>query len=233
MRTRRESFPARAVTTLLVALFATVNMSNSDLPEIAVLTRGLRTGFNQMLEQQGYLYVSRLRYDDNLKLTESIILAKTEVNAFASSDALCRHVGNMDLAFGFFRGREYTQDLEVSVAGGIATEHEVTMGSGQEYAVTDQHSVVMQATPFDTYRYEIFGSDDPDEEGLEFVVSMPRERAFVLMTLSKYVRLMAREEECGKAAALPHLYARQPVELSRELRQRNQVRGRCPSFPEG
>ena len=79
------------------------NMSNSDLPEIAVLTRGLRTDANQMLEQQGYLYVSRLRYDDNLKLKENIVLARTSVNAFASSDALCRHVGNMDLVFGFFR----------------------------------------------------------------------------------------------------------------------------------
>jgi hypothetical protein len=93
-------------------------------------------------------------------------------------------------------GVEFT--AKVSVAGGIADEHEVTMGSGQEYAVTEEHSVVMQATPFDTYRYEIFGSDDPDEEGMEFVVSMPRERAFVLMTLSKYVRLMASQKNVAR-----------------------------------
>ena len=99
------------------------NMSYSDLPEIAVLTRGLRTGSNQQLEKEGYLYVSRLMYDDNLKLTERIILPKTSVDAFASNDELCYHVGNMDLVFGYFRGNNikdkdgniisYPQDLIV------------------------------------------------------------------------------------------------------------------------
>ena len=89
------------------------NMSNSDLPEIAILTRGLRTNANQQLEKEGYLYVLRLMYDNNLKLTESTVLARTSVDAFASNDDLCRHVGNMDLVFGYFRGHEYTQDLIV------------------------------------------------------------------------------------------------------------------------
>ncbi|MBQ3631100.1 MAG: hypothetical protein II949_07655 [Prevotella sp.] len=93
-------------------------------------------------------------------------------------------------------GVEFT--TKVSVAGGIATEHEVTMGSGQEYSVSEEHSVVMQATPFDTYRYEIIDSADPDEEGMEFVVSMPRERTFKLMTLPTYVRLMASQKNVAR-----------------------------------
>ena len=93
-------------------------------------------------------------------------------------------------------GVEFT--AKVSVAGGIADEHEVTMGSGQEYSVSEGHSVVMQATPFDTYRYEIIDSADPDEEGMEFVVSMPRERTFKLMTLPTYVRLMASQKNVAR-----------------------------------
>ena len=88
-------------------------LSNSDLPEIAILTRGLRSNSNRQLEKQGYLYVSRLMYDNNLKLTEKTILSKTSVDCFANSDAICHQVCNMDLVFGYFRGREYAQDLIV------------------------------------------------------------------------------------------------------------------------
>ena len=98
------------------ALFCDVkvgNMSGSEFPEIAVLTRGLETGRNDLLTKNGYLYVSRLGYDGSLKLTETVVLSKTSVDCFAADDATRNHLGNMDLVFGYFRGRSYYEDLVV------------------------------------------------------------------------------------------------------------------------
>ena len=91
------------------------NMSGSDLPEIAVLTRGLRVGYNNLLTKNGYLYMSRLEYDANMELKENIVQGQLSVGCFedGSHDELCYHVGNMDLVFGYFRGRNYNQDLVV------------------------------------------------------------------------------------------------------------------------
>ncbi|MBQ3629996.1 MAG: hypothetical protein II949_02045, partial [Prevotella sp.] len=400
------------------------NMSNSDLPEIAILTRGLRTNNDRQLEKQGYLYVSRLGYDKDLKLKEIIVLPKTSVDAFANNDAVCYAVCNMDLVFGYFRGRDYTQDLivgdqlwrwdetlqkpvykfqmlagtkegytiaadaiaavqasdndrdllvsiwnspmnqnnaggyptvqsnfeerwlgadgttvnktsnfatvlfgwgntgphfysggwvnyettkwydygqgteinshpvlckfadrdiakrfkfikyevafsepriyaaiaaspyyeglpsmqgaettwgktssttdktlksdtwggsviagfehsfsmpffssagvsveftaKVSASASIATEHEETISYGQSYRTTTEHGVVMQATPYDVYTYEIIGTDDPDEMGTEFVVAMPRQRTFIALGLQDYVRLTADQRGVGR-----------------------------------
>jgi hypothetical protein len=400
------------------------NMSNSDLPEIAILTRGLRTNNDRQLEKQGYLYVSRLGYDKDLKLKEIIVLPKTSVDAFANNDAVCYAVCNMDLVFGYFRGRDYTQDLivgdqlwrwdetlqkpvykfqmisdtksgytiaadaiaavqasdndrdllvfiwntpinknnadgyptvqsnfeerwlgadgttvnktsnfatvlfgwgntgphfysggwvnyettkwynygqgteinshpvlckfadrdiakrfkfikyevafsepriyaaiaaspyyedlpsmqgaettwgktssttdrtlksdtwggsviagfehsfsmpffssagvsveftaKVSASASIATEHEETISYGQSYSTTTEHGVVMQATPYDVYTYEIIGTDDPDEMGTEFIVAMPRQRTFIALGLQDYVRLTADQKGVGR-----------------------------------
>ena len=397
-------------------------MSGHDLPEIAVLTRGMESGRNDLLTQKGYLYVYRLGYDANLQLTETSCLPQTVVDCFSTSDSNVRpHLGNMDLVFGYFRGRSYNQDLivgdglwrwddaqmkpvfkfvvlestkinsrtipadaiaavqaskadgkevlsfiwsrqlgkndgfcrtfselgemwlsedgnsstlrldfnsvyfgwgtngqlwegnknleltktmltnisdgnernshpvlckfadraqskhfrfishevtfsepriyaaiaaapyyegldgsdgaesvwgkttsdghstaqsdswggsiiagyeydysipfiakggiefttTVSASAGIATEHEVT-SYGQEYAAGKDHVVVMHATPHDTYRYEIIASDNPDEIGMEFVVSMPRTRRFVGLKLEDYVRLMGSQKGVSK-----------------------------------
>ena len=409
------------------------NMSNSDLPEIAILTRGMRTNHHRLLEKSGYLYMSRLYYDDDLKLKEKVILPKTAVDAFAENDDLCYHLGNMDLVFGYFRGQNlkgkdgktisYTQDLvvgdglwrwdetnakptyrfqvlawtksnyytipadaitavqtrendkesliyiwdidvdvngmggyptavsefcevwlgdngttvykdwsfapkvfgwgnvgphysdwvnteltkwydygqgteinshptlckfadrsqakrfkfvsydvafsepriyaalaaapyyedlpgsdnasttwgktksdgtssahsdtwggsiimgyehsysapflssmnagveftaKVSASAGIATEHEDVITYGVSYSTTQEHVVVMQATPYDVYTYEIIGSNDPDEMGTTFQVSMPRKRVFIGLALEDYVRLMASQKGVGK-----------------------------------
>ncbi len=404
-------------------------MSNSDLPEIAILTRGLENNSNDLLTKNGYLYMYRLHYNNDLSLTEQIVLPKTSVDCFAANDETRNHVGNMDLVFGYFRGRNYTQDLivgdglwrwdetnakptfrfvalgsvksasysvaadaiaavqaseadgkeilvfiwnmivgrndgcnhtlsefwevwlsddgktanirnsfnqdyfgwcnngstwskdmknpeetkwmfqnmrdgnelnshpvlckfadrvrpkrfryisheltfsepriyaaiaaapyyeglsgadraetvwgkttsssdktvksdtwggsviggyehsfsvpflgisagvefttKVTVSGGIATEHETTTSYGQTYAAGEDHVVVMHATPYDTYRYEIMSSDDPDDIGTEFVLSMPRTRAFVGLKLADYVQLMASQK--GVARPQYHL----------------------------
>ena len=406
------------------------NMSNSDLPEIAILTRGLENNNNYLLTKNGYLYMYRLHYNNDSSLTEQNVLPKTSVDCFAANDETRNHVGNMDLVFGYFRGRNYTQDLivgdglwrwdetnakptfrfvalgsvksasysvaadaiaavqasevdgkevlvfiwnmivgrndgcnhtlsefwevwlsddgktanirnsfnqdyfgwcnngslwskdwknpeetkwmyqnmrdgnelnshpvlckvadrvrpkhfkyisheltfsepriyaaiaaapyyeglsgsdraettwgkttstsdktvksdtwggsiiagyeysysipflasggvdfttKVTVSGGIATEHETTTSFGQTYAAGEDHVVVMHATPYDTYRYEILASDDPDEIGTEFVLSMPRTRAFVGLKLADYVQLMASQK--GVARPQYHLTA--------------------------
>ncbi len=87
------------------------NMSGHDLPEIAFLTRGRVS--ETKLQKTGYLYVSRLEYDENLELKEKVVLPRTSVDCFATNESQCFRVGNMDLVFGYFRGRSYNQDLVV------------------------------------------------------------------------------------------------------------------------
>ena len=100
------------------ALFCDVKvgtMSGSELPEIAVLTRGLRSGSNNKLTKEGYLSMLRLKYDPNMELKHIVIFDKLSVGCFedGSHDDLCYHVGNMNLVFGYFRGHSYNQDLIV------------------------------------------------------------------------------------------------------------------------
>ena len=396
------------------------NMSGHEFPEIAVLTRGMETGSNNLLTKNGYLYVSRLGYDESLNLKETVVLSQTSVDCFAADNVTRNHLGNMDLVFGHFRGRSYNEDLivgdglwryddaqmkptyrfqvlsgtknvtrtisadaitsvtvnegkdllvfiwnisigmgssneaeafaefgevwlnddgnsssyrldfntttfgwgnsgpyynndvknpeissylafnegyefnghpvvckfvdreranhfrfishevtfseprvyaaiaaapyyeglegsdnaettwglktsdgvstgksdtwggsiiagyeysfsvpflcsggvdfttKVSAAASVATAHEVTTSFENSYAAGKDHTVVMQATPFDTYRYEIVSSDNPDEVGTEFVVSMPRTRRFVNIKLEDYVRLTASQKGVAK-----------------------------------
>ena len=87
------------------------NMSGNDLPEIAFLTRGRVS--ETKLQKTGYLYVSRLEYDEDMKLKEKVVLPRTSVDCFATRNEQCFRVGNMDLVFGYFRGHSYNQDLVV------------------------------------------------------------------------------------------------------------------------
>ena len=86
-------------------------MTGNNLPEIAMLTRGKVS--NTKLVKTGYLYMSRLEYDENMNLKEIVVLPRTSVDCFATKDQWCSRVGNMNLVFGYFRGRSYNQDLVV------------------------------------------------------------------------------------------------------------------------
>ena len=88
------------------------NLSGNELPEIAFLTRGGTNSWGK-LQKTGYLYVSRLEYDEDMKLKEKVVLPRTSVDCFAANDNGCFRVGNMDLVFGYFRGHNYNQDLVV------------------------------------------------------------------------------------------------------------------------
>ena len=97
-------------------------------------------------------------------------------------------------------GVEFT--AKVSASATVATEHQDEITFGQSYATSYAHGVVMQAKPYDVYTYEIIGTNDPDEMGTTFQVSMPRERVFVGLGLTDYVRLMADQ----KGVAKPQLH---------------------------
>ncbi len=97
-------------------------------------------------------------------------------------------------------GVEFT--AKVSASATVATEHEDEITFGQSYGTSYAHGVVMQAKPYDVYTYEIIGTNDPDEMGTTFQVSMPRERVFVGLGLTDYVRLMADQ----KGVAKPQLH---------------------------
>ena len=87
---------------------------------------------------------------------------------------------------------------KVSAAASITTEHSTTLTYGSRYSTTNDHGVVVQATPYDVYTYEIIDTDDPDEIGTTFQVSIPRERVFVPLGLQDYVRLMASQKGVAK-----------------------------------
>ena len=93
-------------------------------------------------------------------------------------------------------GVEFT--TTVSVSGSKSTGHSSTISYGNSSSADTDHKVVMQATPVDTYRYEIMDSDDPDEIGLEFIVSMPRKRAYVSLSLQDYMKLTASQRGIAK-----------------------------------
>ena len=98
-------------------------MSYSDVPEIAVLTRGRKSPTDGTIANYGYLHMFRLYYDDNLKLKEQPILVEQQVTCFPNSDAYRGFTGNLNLVFGYFRGhnfkdtdgkiKSYPQDLIV------------------------------------------------------------------------------------------------------------------------
>ena len=89
------------------------NLSGNELPEIAILTRGRASDSWGKLQKTGYLYVSRLEYNEDMVLKEKVLLPRTSVDCFATRDEQTYRVGNMNLVFGYFRGRSYNQDLVV------------------------------------------------------------------------------------------------------------------------
>ncbi len=98
-------------------------MSYSDMPEIAVLTRGRQSPADASIANYGYLSMFRLQYDDNMKLVEHPIIVEQQVNCFPNSNAYRGFTGNLNLVFGYFRGhnfkdtdgkiKDYPQDLIV------------------------------------------------------------------------------------------------------------------------
>ena len=83
---------------------------------------------------------------------------------------------------------------KASAAFEKATGHTEKITFGQSYTADEVHRVVMHATPYDTYTYEIVDSDDPDDVGTTFVMSMPRERRFVGLMVDDYVRLTTSQK---------------------------------------
>lgn len=93
-------------------------------------------------------------------------------------------------------GLEFTN--KVGASASKAMDHEDVTTYSVYYSTTQNHVVVLEAMPYDTYYYEITGSDDPDEIGLTFQVSIPRERMMTAMALEDYVRLTASQKGVGR-----------------------------------
>ena len=85
-------------------------------------------------------------------------------------------------------GAEFTARATASLAK--TSGHMQTIAYGQSYTSDQVHRVVVQATPYDVYTYEIIDSEDPDELGMDYVMSMPGERKFYGFTLEDYTRLV-------------------------------------------
>ena len=86
-------------------------------------------------------------------------------------------------------GVEFTAKISAGATRTTGTEQ--TISTGSNYTAGKTHVVVMQASPYDTYTYEIIASDEPDDIGMNFVVSIPRDRRFVNLTLEDYIRFTA------------------------------------------
>lgn len=97
-------------------------------------------------------------------------------------------------------GVDFTMKASASYTKAVETGE--TKSYGNSYTAGQDHIVVMQAAPCDTYTYEIVRSDNPDEEGCSFVVSQPRTRRFVNLTLDDYMRLTASQ----RGVARPQWY---------------------------
>ena len=96
------------------------NFSGHAYPDIAVIERSCGTA--GLFSKNGMLSLYRLDHEfdeeagDYKKEVSLIKYFEQEVNVFASTDALRRHTGNMNLCFCYFRGRQYPADLIVGNA---------------------------------------------------------------------------------------------------------------------
>lgn len=93
-------------------------------------------------------------------------------------------------------GVEFT--AKISAGATLSTGTETTTSYGTKYTAGKDHVVVMQASPYDTYTYEIIDSDEPDDIGMSFVVSIPRGKRFVDLKLEDYLRLIASQSHVAK-----------------------------------
>lgn len=87
------------------------NCCGLPFKEIAVLTRAMKD--KQNLEKCGYLFMYRLKKDDKGNYGFETVINNAEIDGFGEPDEHC-HVGNCQLTFGYFRGRQYNQDLIVA-----------------------------------------------------------------------------------------------------------------------
>ncbi len=142
------------------------NLCGRDLPEIAVLTRGMESGRNDLLTQKGYLYIYRLGYRNDLKLEETTVLPQTIVDCFSTSDSNVRpHLGNMDLVFGYFRGHSYNQDL--IVGDGLWRWDEAQLKPVYKFQVLESTKINSRTIPADAIAAVPLRSSDA--ESLMFI----------------------------------------------------------------
>lgn len=92
-------------------------------------------------------------------------------------------------------GVEFT--AKVSGAYTSATGEETVISHGYSFQAQEDHMILMEATPYDCYTYEITNSGNPDDIGMTFVLSMPRKRTIVPISFSDYELLMGNQRNAA------------------------------------
>ncbi|MBO5591870.1 MAG: hypothetical protein J5913_02790 [Prevotella sp.] len=88
-------------------------------------------------------------------------------------------------------GVEFT--AKVSGAYTSATGEETVISHGYSFQAQEDHMILMEATPYDCYTYEIVSSGNPDDIGMTFVLSMPCQRTVVPISFSDYELLLGNQ----------------------------------------
>lgn len=86
-------------------------------------------------------------------------------------------------------GIDFTSKLEFEWTN--STEKEVTTTQSIEFTTSQQDAVILTATFFDTYTYEIIKSGNPDDVGSLLNISLPSTTRTMGLTLEDYERLTA------------------------------------------
>ena len=76
-----------------------------------------------------------------------------------------------------------------------ATGEETVLSYGHSFQAAGANQILMEATPYDTYTYEIVGSGNPDDIGMTFVLSVPRSRLLVPISFEDYERLLGNQRD--------------------------------------
>ncbi|MBO4593212.1 MAG: T9SS type A sorting domain-containing protein [Bacteroidaceae bacterium] len=152
-------------------------------------------------EPRVYAAIAAAPYYKDLAGSSEAATTWGKVNSVGDSDASSDTFGGslicgFEYSFSapFFHsetGADFT--LKASAAYTKAVETGETKSYGNSYTAKEDHIVVMQATPCDTYTYEIVRSDNPDDEGCSFILTQPRARRFVHLKLDDYVRITASQ----------------------------------------
>lgn len=95
-------------------------------------------------------------------------------------------------------GIDFTMKMQNECSKGTSTGQ--ALSYTQLYEARDDDRVVMQATPYDIYTYEVVNSTNVDEIGGELNLSIPQKTMTVGLALSDYDRLM------GDAKGVPNLH---------------------------
>ena len=81
-------------------------------------------------------------------------------------------------------GVEFTAKVTAGLSSAFSTEKTITKSIS--YQSADEDAVVVTSTPYDAYFYKIIKSDNPAQEGGEFMISFPRKPITQMISVDSY-----------------------------------------------